>query len=105
MATNRYSKMVIDGKIVRLPLVSLEKKDTDYFEVYHKNHSSLDNISYQYYDDPNYVWLILMANQDYGSLEYEIPDGAILRIPFPLESALSDYNGKLDRMMAMYGFK
>ena len=105
MAANRYNKMVIDGKIVRLPLVSLQKNDTDYFEVYHKNLSSLDKISYQYYDDPNYGWLILMANQDYGSLEYEIPDGAILRIPFPLESVLSDYNIKIDKMMSMYGFK
>jgi len=105
MATNRYSKMVTDGKIVRLPLVSLGKRETDYFEVYRKNKSSLDNISYKYYDDPNYVWIIMLANQDYGSLEYEIPDGAILRIPFPLESAINEYNTKLDRMMSMYGFK
>ena len=105
MASNRYKKMIIDGKIVRLPLVKLEKNETDYFEVYHKNRSSLDNISYQYYDDPNYVWIILMANQDYGSLEYEIPDGAILRIPFPLETVLSEYNSKIDKMMETYGFK
>lgn len=105
MATNRYSRMVVNGMITRLPLVTLGKRDTDYFEVYHKNSSSLDNISYQYYDDPNYVWLILLANQDYGSLEYNIPDGAILRIPFPLESALSEYDTKVEKMMTLYGFK
>lgn len=105
MATNRYSKMVVDGNIKRLPLAQLEKRDSDYFEVYRRNRSSLDNISYKYYDDPNYVWLIMLANQDYGSLEYNIPDGAILRIPFPLETALMDYDAKVDRMMALYGFK
>ena len=105
MASNRYKKMVVNGMITRLPLVQIRKSESDYFELYKKNISSLDNISYKYYNDPNYVWLILMANQECGSLEYEIPDGTELRIPFPLEAALSDYDSKIDKLMAERGLK
>jgi hypothetical protein len=40
-----------------------------------------------------YDWLILYANPDY-LIEFDIPDGTIIRIPFPLERALSEYRTK-----------
>lgn len=104
MATSRYNKFKVNGKMRRLPLVQLTKKESDYFETYKKNVTMLDGLSYKYYNDPNYVWVIMMANQEYGSMEYDIPDGAVLRIPFPLDVTIVDYNDKIQKLMTKYNF-
>ena len=44
------------------------------------------------FNDPNYDWLIMQANPQYGSLEFNIPDGARLRIPYPLDTVIARYN-------------
>jgi hypothetical protein len=62
----------------------------------------LDIISYNYYNDPNYGWLILMANPEYGSMEYNIPDGALLRIPYPLGETIEDYKKSIDLYNKLY---
>ena len=56
----------------------------------------LDNLSYKYYSSPDYAWLILLANPQVGSLEYLIPDGERLRIPYPLDIALSRYDKEVN---------
>ena len=63
----------------------------------------MDNISYKYYKDANYDWLIMMANPEYGSMEFEIPDGSLLRIPYPLGVSLDDYNNKVEEYITLYG--
>ena len=54
MSYDRYSRFRVNGKITKVPSVSLTEKSTDYFEVYKRGVSRLDNISYKYYDDPSY---------------------------------------------------
>jgi hypothetical protein len=51
----------------------------------------MDILSFEYYGDANYGWLILQANPEVGSLEYNIPNDTLIRIPFPLENALGNY--------------
>lgn len=53
-------------------------------------------ISNTYYGDPNYDWLIMMANPEYGSMEFDIPDGTILRVPYPLKETIDNYNKAVD---------
>ena len=65
--------------------------------------SSLCLISYDYYGDPNYDWLIMMANPEFGSLEYEIPDNTQLRIPYPLDVTMEDYYNQINNYRVLYG--
>ena len=69
------------------PTLSIKLRDTDaYIEFNDQNR--LDNISYRAYGDPQYWWLILHANG--YQIEFDIEAGELLRIPYPLSSALDD---------------
>lgn len=96
---DRYSRFRGDGKIGIVPFGEIRKHDTDYFENYDRTKNRLDIISYRYYNDSDFGWLILQANPELGSIEYDIPNGALLRIPYPLETALIDYNESISEQM------
>lgn len=96
MSYNRYSKFLSNGKYKIVPSVTLTKRSTDYFEIYNQGSTRLDIISDKYYGDANYDWLIMMANPEYGSMEFSIPNGTMLRIPYPLSEAIADYERKID---------
>jgi hypothetical protein len=44
-----------------------------------------------------------MANPQYGSMETNIEDGAVLIIPFPLVASLQDYKNAIDNHFFYYG--
>ena len=100
---NRYSKFMGNGTMKMVPFITIPQKNTDKYTYYKTNVSRLDLISYQYYGDPNYGWLILQANPDAGSLEFLIEDNTKLRIPYPLESALQSYEDEIDKYDKLYG--
>lgn len=102
MSYDRYKQFRVNGQIQVIPSVTVDPKDTDYFETYILGQSRLDIISNDYYGDPNYDWLIMLANPQYGSLEYKIPDGATLRIPYPLSVTLENYNNKILQYKTLY---
>ena len=102
MAYNRYSKLIRNGVVRKTPNIQLKQKSTDYYVTYKKGSTRLDNLSYDAYKDPNYDWLILMANQDIALMEFEIPDGATLRIPFPLTTTLEEYERRIDYYDGLY---
>ena len=76
-------------------------KNNVYF--YKKNISRLDKISQQYYQTPFFGWLILIANPQFGGLETNIYDGAMLKIPYPLETSLLDYKTEVETHFFYYG--
>jgi hypothetical protein len=47
--------------------------------------------------------LILQANPQFGGLENNIYDGAILIIPFPLVPSLQDYKAAIENYFYYYG--
>ena len=102
MSFDRYSKVRRNGQIGIVPHVNIPKSSSDYYEMYERGTSRLDNISYKYYQDSNYDWLIMLANPEYGSLEYNIPDRAQLRIPFPLSNTIQYYNTAIDNYNRLY---
>ena len=51
------------------------------------------------------IGLIMQANPEYGSLEYQIPNGARLRIPYPLDATLMQYNADIDTYKTLYGIE
>lgn len=57
----------------------------------------MDTLSYRYYNDPNYGWLILQANPGLPSMEFSIEDGVRLRIPYPLSSAIQRYEQSIQK--------
>ena len=103
MATyDRYSQFRQDGTIGIVPFGAVPEKDTDYYEVYIKGKTRLDILSYQYYNDSSYGWLIMQANPQYGSIEFEIPDMATLRIPYPLSQSIQDYRASIEEYNELY---
>lgn len=102
MSYDRYSKFRKNGMIGFVPFVEIPKLESDYYEVYEQGKTRLDNLSYKYYNDANYDWLILAANPQYGSMEFNIPDGTTLRIPYPLTTAINNYNNAIDNYNRLY---
>ena len=89
--------------IISPPFIKLDEKTTDDMIQYDKRKSRLDKISQDYYGAPYYGWLILMANPELGSSEWEFPDNSTIRIPFPLQDSLREYDTKLKNRLDYYG--
>ena len=102
MAFDRYSQFREGNSIGMVPFGEVPYSRTDRYEIYRKGKTRLDQISYEYYGDPNYAWLILQANPQYGSLEFNIPDSVELRIPFPLSSAIDGYQQSIEKYNKFY---
>lgn len=103
MSYDRYKKFRVNGQVSIPPTVNIPVKSTDYYVEYKRGISRLDLISYDYYGDPNYDWLILMANPDVADMEFEIPDGEIIRVPYPLDITMENYNAEIDKYAILYG--
>lgn len=99
---NRYESFLEDGESKLLPFLKIEEKNTDQ-RVKYDSTKRLDIISDDYYNSPYYGWLIMLANPKYGGLEFEIPDGVIIRIPFPLESAMQRYEDSVTKHRNLFG--
>lgn len=102
MSYNRYTKFRNNGKYEIVPGIQIPIKSTDIYEQYITNQSRLDLISYKHYNDPNYDWLIMLANPEYGSMEFSIPSGTYLRIPYPLNDTLKDYVKQIEIYKRLY---
>lgn len=100
---DRYSMFRVDGQIKMVPFGEIPKHDTDFYEIYHRGVTRLDILSNNYYNSSDYAWLIMQANPQYGSLEFKIPDGAEIRIPYPLGQALQEYQDSLIEYQKLYG--
>ena len=83
-----------DGTTDAMPFVNLPQNPSDKFEYWNVNFSRLDKLSQKYYGNPFYDFLILYGNYIYLN-EFDIPDGALIRIPFPLSKAKGDYEAAL----------
>lgn len=102
MAYSRYKSFVSGADCLAVPFIEIPQKQTDFTTYYEAGRTRLDLLSYQYYDNPNFGWLIMQANPQYGSLEFKIPDGAKLRIPYPLDSTLQRYQQDIETYDKLY---
>jgi hypothetical protein len=88
---DRYAMLKMgDGTVQTMPFVNLPVNRSDKYEYWNTEFSRLDKLSQKYYGNPFYDFLILYANNVYTS-EFDIPDGALIRIPFPLGKVKADY--------------
>lgn len=100
---NRYNDFLINGQQTVVPYIKLPKKVTDKSYIYKVGRSRLDKVSQEYYNTPFFNWLILQANPEFGGIENNIYDGAVLIIPFPLIPSLQDYRSALQNHFYYYG--
>jgi hypothetical protein len=100
---DRYAKFRNNGQVSMVPFIPIPVRDTDYYESFILGKTRLDILSYNYYGNPDYGWLILQANPQYGANEFSIPDKARLRIPYPLGTVLEGYKSDIDTHMRLYG--
>lgn len=96
---DRYKEFRQDGDIEVLPFIPIDRDGSDLYITYDKSKMRFDNLSYKYYGDPNYGWLILQANPQFGGWEFSIPDKVTLRIPYPLQTALTRYERNIKDVM------
>ena len=93
---NRYSALKNeDGTTNTMPFVKLSVNASDKYETWNGEFSRLDKLSQKYYGNPFFDFLILYANPQFVS-EFDIPDGTLIRIPFPLSKAKGDYESYLN---------
>lgn len=89
---SRYNFFKKGGVVYPTPSLNLKHKSSDREEFYKVGESRLDKISYKYYGDPNYGYLILMANPNIASNETDITLSCMLRIPYPLNETINEIN-------------
>jgi len=100
---DRYQYFEQDGTFKIVPGLEIPIKGTDEYYQYKKGKDRLDKISEDKYNSPFFGWLILQANPLAGSIEFEIPDNFMLRIPMPLISTLQDYKRAVEMYQLYYG--
>lgn len=89
---DRYKEFRENGFVPNpMPFIKISEDTNDIRLVYDKRTMRMDSLSYKYYGDPNYAWLILNANPEVTPYEYLIEDGTPIRVPYPLSSAIDRY--------------
>lgn len=94
MAVSRYAKLKFDGEMRSFPKIKIRNRNTDIFVTYNPNITRLDRIAADAYGDDTLYWIILLANPQYY-MEFDIPSGAVIRIPAPITDVLAEYNSKI----------
>ena len=96
MANNSYSRygvFKVNGVLISIPSIPIPTSSEDAFIEYDINKTRLDRVSAQYYNDDSYWWIIMMANPEYY-FEFDIPYGAIIRVPLPLGTVLTSFQNE-----------
>jgi hypothetical protein len=99
----RYQDFEVDGGFRIVPGIEIPIKNTDKYVQYRRGKDRLDKLSQEYYDTPLFGWLILQANPESNSVEFDIPDNTLMRIPFPLTESLQDYKKGIELYKLYYG--
>jgi hypothetical protein len=99
---NRYSNFISNGQMAIVPFIKLEVKSTDKSRIWNKQIDRMDKISQAYYDHPFGGIFIMMANPQYGD-EFDIPDGTLIRIPFPYKDTKQQYQDGVQRYINRSG--
>ena len=86
-----YKPLKINDSMLDMPPVKISLRKTDKYITYQKDKVRLDFIAGEIYKDETLWRLIMWGNPEYF-LEFDIPDRAVIRIPYPLNDVLSEVN-------------
>lgn len=96
MAVNFYQYLRNGDKQLNMPPITISKRSTDKRIVYDKKRNRLDRIAGDYYKEEEYWRILLWGNPDY-TLEFDIPDRTVIRIPFPLQEVEQEIVQQINR--------
>jgi hypothetical protein len=77
-----------------MPPISIKKRNTDKFILYDRGKARLDYIAGQVYNDETLWRVIMWANPEYF-VEFDIPPGTSIRVPYPINDVLSEITQQL----------
>jgi len=99
---NRYLNFIKENKSEIIPFIKLPEKSTDTFDVFNEGKTRFDKLSESWYGSPYFDYLIMLANPEMGGLQHHIPEGTLIRIPFPLDVTLRDFKRAVDKYKKLY---
>jgi len=82
-----------DNIVDQIPFIPIPQFPSDKYDEYIEGVSRLDILSNKYYGSPYFGKIILMGNPEYLN-EWDIPNGAIIRIPFPIGTVINYIDNK-----------
>ena len=88
---DRYKRFKSDDNYLPVPGIKIPLRTTDKQIAYKLGSTRFDILSNEYYGTPYCGWLIMLANPEFGGLEFAIPDNSTIRIPFPFKSSIDIY--------------
>lgn len=98
MAINRYRQIITpQRKMQIMPGIVISKRETDKYIMYNSMKMRFDTIAAELYGDDLYGWLISLANPEYF-IEFDIPVNTIIRVAFPLNDVLVEYEQKVSTL-------
>ena len=100
---DRYKKFRENGEVKPLPGIIITPDPNDKQARYKAGKSRMDILSQEYYGNPYHGWLIMLANQQWGGMEFDIPDNTVIRIPFPFTNAIERYILQVNKHKELYG--
>ena len=100
---DRYERFKDDTDYKPVPGIKIPVKSTDKYLTYRLGSTRFDILSDKYYDSPYYGWLIMLANPEFGGLEFQIPDNKTIRIPFPFKVSVNNYLNGVEEYIRLYG--
>ena len=86
-----YKPLKINDSMLDMPPDKISMRKTDKYKKKKKDKVRLDFIAGEIYKDETLWRLIMWGNPEYF-LEFDIPDRAVIRIPYPLNDVLSEVN-------------
>lgn len=100
---DRYEQFRGEGDLKMVPGIKMQRATTDKQVIYKKGETRLDILSQMYYNNPYHGFLIMLANPQYGGLEFDIKDRDVIIIPYPFESAIERYLNQVKIYKNLYG--
>jgi hypothetical protein len=100
---DRYSEFRINGGVKVIPGIKIPLAPTDKRVIYKVGQTRFDILSQKYYNTPYCGFLIMLANPQYGGLEFDVKDRDVIRIPFPFPSAAERYVTAVNEHKKLYG--
>jgi len=100
---DRYAEFRTNGSVKPIPGLQLPVLSSDKQVIYKLGETRLDKVSQQYYNNPYHGFLIMLANPQYGGMEFDIKDRDVIRVPFPYNSAVERYVNAVEEYKNLYG--
>lgn len=79
-----------------IPQISISVRSSDKYENFKEFNTTYDMLSYKYYGNSLNSRIISMANPQFNNELEEIPDGIVIRIPFPFDAVKQEIISKVN---------